>query len=93
MNKNYVRGRANEYKTMGILEAVGYNCFRSAGSHGPFDVIGISKRGIILVQVKTNGQPSPADMETMRDFPAPSNATKLVYCFNTGTRLPVVREI
>jgi hypothetical protein len=77
---------------MRLLEAVGYECFRTAGSHSPFDVIAISKQGIILAQVKTNGWPSPADMETMRDFPAPDNVTKLAYRWNKGVRLPLVKE-
>lgn len=92
-NRNYNKGRANEYRTMRILEAVGYRCFRTAGSHSPFDVIGISKAGVVLVQCKSNREPSPADMETMVNFSAPDNATKLVYRWNKGARLPLVKEI
>lgn len=57
MNKNYVNGRAREYRMMKQLKEEGYDIvFRSAGSHSPIDIVGI-KRGmgtprIILIQSK-----------------------------------------
>ena len=43
MNKNYVKGRAKEYRTMENLRKQGCEIvLRSAGSHSPIDVIGIN---------------------------------------------------
>ena len=53
-NRNYVKGRAKEYKTVHELKDRGYIAFRSAGSHSPFDVVGIHKRlrKVVFVQCK-----------------------------------------
>lgn len=93
MNANYRRGRNNEYRTIKVLEGAGYACVRAAGSHGPFDVWGLCVTGIILVQVKTNGWPCAAERESLRDFPAPHNATKLIHRWNTRATLPLVQEV
>ncbi len=53
MNKNYNNGRAREYQTMRTLEALGYECFRTAGSHSPIDVIAFLKENI----TNTDGLP------------------------------------
>ncbi len=37
------KGNRNEYKTMRLLEVVGYECFRMAASKGAFDVIAVSE--------------------------------------------------
>lgn len=55
MNKNYVNGRAKEYRIMKKLKEEGYEIvFRSAGSHSCIDVIAISKtlKKIKLIQSK-----------------------------------------
>lgn len=51
---NYRRGVAVEYRIMHKHRAAGYISQRTAGSHGPFDVISINValREIILTQVK-----------------------------------------
>lgn len=53
-NRNYINGRAREYKVKWALERLGMISFRSAGSHSPIDVIGIDpeKRIIKLIQCK-----------------------------------------
>lgn len=40
-NKNYVNGRAHEYKVRDEWKAKGYTAFRSAGSHSPYDVVAL----------------------------------------------------
>lgn len=54
-NKKYINGRRNEYKIMHRLQKEGFIAFRSAGSHSPFDVVGVhlKKRLIIFIQSKT----------------------------------------
>lgn len=51
------RGTANEYRTANFLNARGYFTIRSAGSQGPFDIIGLNlQTGYVkLVQSKSNG--------------------------------------
>jgi len=93
MNR-YDRGRRKEQATMRLLEAAGYTCTRSAGSHGPFDVWAVSSTDIVLAQVKLNGRPSAEEEEAMRLVRVPKNARKLVYLFTHGSRKPpLVKEV
>jgi hypothetical protein len=52
-NKNYIRGRASEYKCQRDLETLGYQTARTAGSHGAADVIAWNKTHIRFIQCKT----------------------------------------
>jgi Holliday junction resolvase len=49
---NYRRGVDVERKAMKTLEQAGYMVARTAGSHGPFDVIAIGPLGVRLIQLK-----------------------------------------
>jgi Holliday junction resolvase len=52
-NKNYLRGRRFEWQLKKDLEEQGYLVFRTAGSHGLFDLIGLDKNGKpLLIQCK-----------------------------------------
>jgi len=56
--RNYVLGRAYEYKTMKILRNMGYALVvRSASSHGPVDIVAVGpatvEPRVMLVQVKS----------------------------------------
>jgi len=56
-NANYVKGRKKEYKICEQLKKKGFDIVqRTAGSHSPFDVIGIDikNKKIRLVQSKPN---------------------------------------
>ena len=53
-NKKYVRGRAFEYNIATVFRRKGYYVMRSAGSHGPADLIAVKKgRSPIMIQCKT----------------------------------------
>lgn len=54
MNRNYQAGRRLEYQVVKEMrECLDYDAvMRTAGSHGPADVIGISKEVVCLVQCK-----------------------------------------
>lgn len=59
-NKNYINGRAKEYRIIHRLEKEGWYCIRSAGSHKAIDIIAMrrSPDGIIelyCVQSKPKG--------------------------------------
>ena len=52
-NRNYVQGRAAEYRVKKEFEAAGYEVFRMAGSHGSADIIAVSPTGAVMfIQVK-----------------------------------------
>ena len=87
------KGSKNERKTIALLEASGYQCTKSGGSLGVWDVIGISAFDFVLVQCKSNQWPSPAEMETLEEFPAPVNAKKLVHRWDDRARKPRVKAL
>ena len=93
MNHNYKKGRHNEYRSIKVLEAVGYFCVRAAGSHGPFDIVGLTASDIVVVQCKTGEWPAPAEMESMRLVPVPANCRKLVHRWNDRAAMPLVKEV
>lgn len=65
MNR-YAKGRRNEWKSKKYLEARGFTCFRTAGSHSDWDIIAIKKaHPLMLVQVKTNKKPPMASPEQL----------------------------
>ena len=87
------KGRRNEHRTQHLLERLGYHTVRSAGSLGPFDVVGISATEVVLIQVKTNGWPGTHEMETMREFPCPTGTRKVIHRWNDRAYLPVIKEV
>ena len=52
-NKNYVRGRAREYRALYSLRKEGWMASRSAASHGAVDVFAAKDGKVLLVQVKS----------------------------------------
>ena len=78
---------------MRLLEAEGFLCTRSGASLGVFDIIGISARSVVLVQVKSGRWPSTAEMQAIREVPAPRTARKLVHRWRSGVAEPDVREV
>ena len=52
-NRNYVRGRSREYRTLYALRKDGWIASRSAASHGAVDVFAAKEGRILLVQVKS----------------------------------------
>jgi Holliday junction resolvase len=48
VNKNYVRGRAKEYRLKKKLEAEGYIVLRTAGSHGFADLIAVHPHTFVI---------------------------------------------
>lgn len=87
------KGSRNEHRSIALLEAAGYRCTRSAASLGEWDIVGIGSADVILCQVKTRDWPGSAEMETLRLFPEPPNARKLVHRWRDRQRLPDVREL
>ena len=57
---NYNRGYYAESKAVKELEAEGFVAVRSAGSHSPWDVVGVKDDEVRLVQVKRCKEPGDA---------------------------------
>jgi len=91
--KSKQKGSRNERRSVKLLETAGYTCMKSGGSIGIFDIIGISATDIVLVQVKSNCNPSPVEIETMELFICPKNCRKLIHRWNDYSRFPIVKEI
>ncbi len=87
------KGTRNEHRSMTLLESAGYSCTRAAASLGAFDIIGVGSTDVILLQVKTRDWPGEVETESIRQFPAPANARKIVHRWRDRQRLPDVREI
>ena len=51
----YSTGYRAEREAFKILEQEGYLAYRSAGSHGLFDLIGVSPDDVRLIQIKVIG--------------------------------------
>jgi Holliday junction resolvase len=87
------KGRRNEWRSRRLLEAAGYSVTRAAGSLGCWDLIGVSATDFILVQVKSNRLPSPAEREALADFAVPTNCKRLIHVWRDRERLPHVTEL
>lgn len=87
------KGSRNERRSKALLEAAGYSVTRAAGSLGAWDLIGVSSTDMVLCQVKTRDWPGSIEMETLRSFPVPPNARRIVHRWRDGERRPDVKEI
>jgi len=66
MNNNYRRGYNFELRVKRSLEKRGYFVVRSSGSHGPADLLAVSKDGKVLaVQCKLDGYLSPKEFRKL----------------------------
>jgi len=87
------KGTRNEHKSRRFLETAGYCVTRAAGSLGAWDLVGIGLTDVVLLQVKSNRAPSPAEREALWLFPCPQNCTRLVHVWHDSQRWPEVREL
>jgi hypothetical protein len=87
------KGTRNEHRSMGVLEAAGYRCTRSAASLGEWDIVAIGSSDVVLLQVKTGRWPGAAEMECLELFVVPPGVRKLVHRWMPRRRLPDVREV
>ena len=94
MNANYRKGRAREWKTITVLGRAGWPAFRTAGSHGPFDVFALGPTGVRLIQVKSgSARLSPVDREKLKGLVRPPNATLEVWRWPDRSREPFIEVV
>ena len=66
-NSNYIAGRSFEYQIVKLFKDNGYEATRTAGSHGPWDIIALKRtptkeyevRLLVLAQCKTRQRADP----------------------------------
>lgn len=92
-NPNYIAGRAFEYATIKEWEEQGYVAVRTAGSHGPFDVIAFRPdRKPEMVQCKRTSDRATAHrlLQTFRETTIPSKHYHQVMTVKIkGTKSPL----
>jgi Holliday junction resolvase len=76
-NHRYQRGRVLEYRTKEEWEARDYQVVRTAGSHGPVDLVAWNKYETVYIQVKS-GKVSKSDLADFADMVRPPAARKLL---------------
>jgi len=77
----YPKGYKRELIAKKILEAQGYNVIRSAGSHGPWDLVAYKDREIRFIQIKSY-RPGPASREKMLQGPGgPLDVSREVWVY------------
>ena len=77
----YQRGARLEYRARIVLRQRGYVVVRSAGSHGPADLVALNAREILLVQVKHAGQPLRLALNALANLPTPPHTRKQVWVY------------
>lgn len=87
------KGTAREYRSMRLLETVGYSVFCMAGSHGLVDLIGVSPTDIVFVQCKSRDFLYDAEREVLEAFKTLANCRKLCHRWKDGQRLPDAVEL
>lgn len=93
-NANYRAGREREYRTMRLLEAIGYACTRAASSKGMWDVIAIRAQDIRLVQVKAGvAGPTRHDREAIREVVVPAMCSKEIWWWKARAAEPLVEVL
>jgi hypothetical protein len=87
------KGARRERQSMALLEAEGYKCTKSGASLGAWDIIGVGRFDIVLLQVKSNRPPGRREMKVLQEFKAPSCCTKLLHIWRDGQGTPEVKAI
>jgi Holliday junction resolvase-like predicted endonuclease len=72
---NYRNGRRLEYLARDELQGDGYVVIRSAGSHGPVDLIAWNAERVRFIQVKAGGAIRPKDRATLAALVVPAGAS------------------
>ncbi len=87
------KGNRNEHKSIRRHAAAGAYCTRAGGSLGLFDFIALYSDRAVLVQVKSNRWPSPAETKALVQFVCPEYATKIIERWDDYVKEPLVREL
>ena len=79
---------------MRLLAEAGFTCMRAAGSHGMFDVMGLSPTTVVLVQVKSGtARLSGLEREAIVGLAVPGCVSKEYWRFVDGSRSPLIERL
>lgn len=78
VNKNYRRGRRFEYEVKQYIEDRGWKAYRTAGSHGEADIIGIKDNVTLLIQCKYNIKPTKQEKEKLFNLDSDTGGNVIV---------------
>jgi Holliday junction resolvase len=70
----YRYGVQFERRVRADLEKRGYVTVRAAGSHGPIDLVALSRHAHLIIQCKTNGRLNPAAWNALLTIATSVNA-------------------
>lgn len=88
------KGNRNERKGRDLLYKWGAHAVVKAGaSLGVFDLLALLDGEVVAVQVKTNRNPSKAEMQALRDFPRLSYLKKMLFVYKDRQREPDITTI
>lgn len=92
--RNKRRGSHNERRTRDYLYSIGAErVVKSGASLGEFDLVAFFPGTVILVQVKTNAWPGPAERAAMRSILNYSYIQKQMIRWDSHEREPQVRSL
>ena len=73
MGSRYRRGANFERRVRHIFEEDGYQCWRSAGSKSPADIICLRRGELILIQCQTNSYFPPGKRQQLEELVRENN--------------------
>jgi len=94
-NRAYLRGRSAEYRAIARLRRLNYLCIRSAGSHGPADIIAVSADGTrFVIQVK-RGEAKATQQEriALKFLASRFQAKPQIWRFKPRLREPLIETL
>ena len=87
---NKAKGTRLERKIADLLEALGYDVTRAAGSHGLWDLVATHPTHIRYIQVKANRKPGSVEREAMMEFRCPANGSREIWVWKDRAQKPEV---
>ena len=88
----YEKGIRFERRCKKKLELEGYTVIRSAGSHGPFDLVAFNHHDIRLIQVKGHTTLGSKELDYIKSIECPPFVRKCIYLYVKHKREPNIFE-
>lgn len=83
----YAKGMMFENQCQHYFEDLGYRVIRSAGSHGPCDLIcGKKGEGIIIVQCRIRGNISKDEIVELREWAESFGSARVLLAYKVGRK-------
>lgn len=84
----YAKGMAFENRCQHYFDDLGYKVIRSAGSHGPVDLIcGKKGEGTIIIQCRMRGNISKDEVTELREWAEHFNNARILLAYKVDRKL------